>query len=170
MGHDAYPTVLDRAAALLHSVARNHALVDGNKRLALAALLAFLGLNDVRLTLDNAGDYDLVTAVAAGELDDVPGIAARLGVATEPWTVDGRAVDGTASADPPIRRASRSRYRFFSYTSRKPSSVRSGSWWSRVSQTPNIKCDRPPVAMTTGWAPSSAEIRRTIPSTCPAKP
>jgi len=101
LGHDAYPTVLDRAAALLHSVARNHALVDGNKRLALAALLAFLGLNDVRLTLDNAGDYDLVTAVAAGELDDVPGIAARLGVATEPWTVDGRAVDGTASADPP---------------------------------------------------------------------
>ena len=101
MGHDEYPTVLDRVAALLHSVAGNHALVDGSERLALAALLAFLGLNDVRLTLDNAGDYDLVTAVAAGELDDVPGIAARLGVATEPWTVDGRAVDGTASADPP---------------------------------------------------------------------
>ena len=55
MGHDAYPTVLDRAAALLHSIAMNHALVDGNKRLALAALLALLGLNDVRLTLDNAG-------------------------------------------------------------------------------------------------------------------
>lgn len=105
MGHDAYPTVLDRAAALLHSTARNHALVDGDKRLALAAGLAFLGLNDVRLTLDNAGAYDLVMAVASGELDDVPGIAARLGVATEPWTVDGRApseIDGTASADPPI--------------------------------------------------------------------
>ena len=105
LGHDAYPTVLDKAAALLHSIARNHALVDGNKRLALAALLTFLGLNDVRLTLDNAGAYDLVMAVASGELDDVPGIAARLGVATEPWTVDGRApseIDGTASADPPI--------------------------------------------------------------------
>ena len=102
MGHDAYPTVLDRAAALLHSTARNHALVDGDKRLALAAGLAFLGLNDVRLTLDNAGADDLVMAVASGELDDVPGIAARLGVATEPWTVDGMAVDGTASADPPI--------------------------------------------------------------------
>ena len=101
MGHDAYPTVLDRAAALLHSTARNHALVDGDKRLALAAGLAFLGLNDVRLTLDNAGAYDLVMAVASGELDDVPGIAARLGVATEPWTVDGREIDGTASADRP---------------------------------------------------------------------
>ena len=167
LGHDAYPTVVDRAAALLHSVAGNHALVDGNKRLALAALLAFLGLNDVRLTLDNAGAYDLVMAVAAGELDDVPGIAARLVWQPSP----GRSMAGRSTArHPPIRRASRSRYRFFSYTSRRPSSVRSGSWWSRVSQTPNIRCDRPPVAMTTGWAPSSAEIRRTIPSTCPAKP
>ena len=101
MGHDAQPTVVDRAAALLHSIARNHALVDGDKCLALASLLAFLGLNDVRLTLDNAGAYDLVMAVASGEPDHVSGIAARLGVATEPWTVDGRAVDGTASADPP---------------------------------------------------------------------
>lgn len=99
MGHDAYPTVVDRAAALLHSVAGNHALVDGNKRLALAALLAFLGLNDVRLTLDNAGAYDLVMAVAAGELDDVPGIAARLVWQPSP----GRSMAGRSTArHPPI--------------------------------------------------------------------
>ena len=40
-----------KAAALLHSIARNHALIDGNKRLALAAVIAFYGLNGRRLTL-----------------------------------------------------------------------------------------------------------------------
>ncbi len=30
---------------MLHSLARNHALVDGNKRLALAAVIAFYGVN-----------------------------------------------------------------------------------------------------------------------------
>ncbi|MEJ7742912.1 MAG: Fic family protein [Nocardioidaceae bacterium] len=34
-------SVEEKAAALLHSLARNHALVDGNKRLALAAAIAF---------------------------------------------------------------------------------------------------------------------------------
>jgi death-on-curing protein len=40
-GADAYPDLDAKAAALLHSLARNHALVDGNRRLALAAVLAF---------------------------------------------------------------------------------------------------------------------------------
>ena len=40
LGEDAYPTVELKAAALLHSIVRNHALVDGNKRLAwLAAMV-----------------------------------------------------------------------------------------------------------------------------------
>ena len=84
-GQDAYPTVHDKAAALLHSIAKNHALVDGNTRLAVAAVLAFLGLHDLRSTLDNDAAYDLVMAVAAGDLPDVPAIAARLVTATEPW-------------------------------------------------------------------------------------
>jgi death-on-curing protein len=49
-GADAYSSLLGKAAALLHSVARNHALVNGNKRLALAGLIAFLGVNGLRLT------------------------------------------------------------------------------------------------------------------------
>ena len=40
-GEAAYPTIHQKAAALVHSLARNHALVDGNKRLALAATIAF---------------------------------------------------------------------------------------------------------------------------------
>jgi death-on-curing protein len=77
-GKDAYPTVHTKAAALLHSIAGNHALVDGNKRLALAAVIAFYGLNGIRLTLTNDEAYDLVDAVAGGDLDEVAPIAKRL--------------------------------------------------------------------------------------------
>jgi death on curing protein len=81
-GQDAYPDLDTRAAALLHSLARNHALVDGNKRLALAGVIAFYGVNGRRLTLTNDEAYGLVMAVADGRLDAVDDIAARLGRAT----------------------------------------------------------------------------------------
>ena len=81
-GEDAYVGVHDKAAALLHSLARNHALVDGNKRLALAATLAFYGMNGLRLTLTNDEAYTLVVDVAAGRLDAVAAIAAVLGRST----------------------------------------------------------------------------------------
>ena len=71
-GTDAYETVEEKAAALLHSLARNHALIDGNKRLALAATIAFLGVNGRRLTLSNDQAYELIIEVATGELDEVP--------------------------------------------------------------------------------------------------
>jgi death-on-curing protein len=77
-GEDAYPTLEEKAAALAHSIARNHALVDGNKRLTLGALIAFLGVNGRRLTLTNDDAYDLIIAIAAGELADVPEIADRI--------------------------------------------------------------------------------------------
>jgi len=83
-GQDAYPGLDEKAAALLHSLARNHALVDGNKRLALAGTIAFYGINGRRLTLTNDQAYDLIMAVAEGRLDTVTEIAARIGPATEP--------------------------------------------------------------------------------------
>lgn len=83
-GKDAYPDLDTKAAALLHSIARNHALVDGNKRLSLAAAIAFYGLNGRRLTLTNDEAYDLVISVAAGQLDAVDEIAAIFRNATQP--------------------------------------------------------------------------------------
>jgi death-on-curing protein len=83
-GQDAYHGIHEKAAALLHSLARNHALVDGNKRLALAATIAFYGLNGLRLTFTNDEAYEFVISVATGELDDVPDIAAILERGTEP--------------------------------------------------------------------------------------
>ena len=77
-GADAYPDLLTKAAALLHSVARNHALVDGNKRLAWLATYVFLDINGCRVTATDDEVVEVVVAVAAGELDDVSAIAARL--------------------------------------------------------------------------------------------
>lgn len=77
-GRDAYPTLEEKASALLHSLARNHALLDGNKRLALAATVAFLGVNGRRLSLTNDEAYHLVMKVAAGQLHDVAELAATI--------------------------------------------------------------------------------------------
>ncbi len=84
-GEDAYPDVHQKAAALLHSLAHNHALVDGNTRIALAATIVFLGMNGIRLTLSNDEAYDLVMSVATGGLEDVSHIAAALQAGSDPW-------------------------------------------------------------------------------------
>ncbi len=83
-GVDAYGSLEEKAGALLHSLARNHALVDGNKRQALAATIAFLGLNGHRLTLTNDEAYTLVIEVASGLLDGVADIADRIGPSLAP--------------------------------------------------------------------------------------
>ncbi len=83
-GLDAYEGLEPKAGALLHSLARNHGLVDGNKRLALAATIAFLGLNGYRLILTNDEAYTLVMDIASGQLDDVADIAERLRASLAP--------------------------------------------------------------------------------------
>ena len=75
-GEDAYPDVWTKAAALLQSIVKYHALVDGNKRLGWMATAVFLEINGVRVTgASNDDVYDL--AVAAGNLG-VDEIAAGL--------------------------------------------------------------------------------------------
>jgi death-on-curing protein len=68
-GEDAYPTLHLKAAALMESLARNHALIDGNKRLAWVATRLFLLFNDedVRVPDAEVGD-EFVRAVAQGHL------------------------------------------------------------------------------------------------------
>ncbi len=77
-GQDAYPDVWTKAAALLQSLVKNHALVDGNKRLGWLATAVFLEINDAGVThISNDDVYDLVAGVAAGS-DAVEAIAASL--------------------------------------------------------------------------------------------
>ncbi len=73
-GEDAYPDLETKAAALMHTLARNHPLDDGNKRLAWAGTRTFLILNDADMTYTVDDGESLVTGVATGELD-VPDIA-----------------------------------------------------------------------------------------------
>ncbi|KQP57052.1 type II toxin-antitoxin system death-on-curing family toxin [Agreia sp. Leaf283] len=77
-GRDAYPTLMLKAAALTHSLVRNHGLVDGNKRLGLSGLIAFLGLNGMSLTWTNDEAYEFIVEIASGALDEVSEIAERI--------------------------------------------------------------------------------------------
>ncbi|GAA4677315.1 type II toxin-antitoxin system death-on-curing family toxin [Nocardioides nanhaiensis] len=82
-GEDAYPGLVGKAAALLHSVCGNHALVDGNRRLGWLATVVFLDLNGLEDTLDDDAAFDLVMGVAGGRLD-VDDIVAVLEAGTVP--------------------------------------------------------------------------------------
>lgn len=77
-GQDAYPDVWTKASALLHSIVKNHPLVDGNKRLGWLATAVFLELNGVDVTKASNDDvYDLVMQVAASPVE-VLDLAERL--------------------------------------------------------------------------------------------
>jgi death-on-curing protein len=78
VGAEAYPDIHTKAAALLHSLCRNHALVDGNKRLAWTACQVFLGLNGEWVEASEDDRFDLMIAVAAGAIDNVDQIAEQL--------------------------------------------------------------------------------------------
>jgi len=78
-GVDAYPTLAEKAAALLDSVVGNHSLVDGNKRLGWLATVAFLWINGMLLLAPDVDAYDLVIAVAERRIsvsDSVGSLAA----------------------------------------------------------------------------------------------
>ncbi len=77
-GTPVYPTLALKAAALTLSIVDNHALVDGNKRLGLAGLIAFLGVNGYRLTWNNDEAHDLIVSIAAGDIADVAELASIL--------------------------------------------------------------------------------------------
>jgi death-on-curing protein len=73
LGADAYPDLISKAAALLHSLVLNHAFFDGNKRTAVLATLVFLDLNGyvVRWDQNEALRFLLRLAAHEIELDDV---------------------------------------------------------------------------------------------------
>jgi death-on-curing protein len=67
-GHDAYRTLDLKAVALPHSLTNNHALVDGNRRLAWVATVVFPDLNDARLELPDDKAFDLVWGIAGTDI------------------------------------------------------------------------------------------------------
>jgi len=63
-GQDLYPTLFDKAAQLLYGLNKNHSFVDGNKRIAVHAMLVFLLINDIRIEYTQSDIVTLSLAVA----------------------------------------------------------------------------------------------------------
>ncbi len=82
-GQQAYPTLIDKAGALLHSLAAHHLFFDGNKRTATAAAVQFLDRNGLRPTWNETEIYNFVLEVAQSR-HDVASVAQWLGQHTEP--------------------------------------------------------------------------------------
>jgi death-on-curing protein len=66
-GEEAYPTLPDKAAALLHSVARNHPFADGNKRTATIGALFLLRVNGLRVNWDAQEALRQIAQMAEGQ-------------------------------------------------------------------------------------------------------
>ena len=67
-GEELYPSVLEKAAALAISLIQNHPFVDGNKRVAHAAMAVFLALNDREIEASVHEQEQLMVGLAAGDL------------------------------------------------------------------------------------------------------
>ena len=68
-GNDAYPTLELKAASLMHSLIKNHALMDGNKRSSWFALNAFLLLNGFELEVAESEAFRFILSIATDEVD-----------------------------------------------------------------------------------------------------
>ena len=68
-GGDAYATLELKAAALFESLARNHPLIDGNKRLSWTLTVLFLWINGYRHDMPTDTAFDLVLGVARGDIE-----------------------------------------------------------------------------------------------------
>lgn len=67
-GVDLYSTVIDKASALAFSLALNHPFVDGNKRIAHAAMAVFLDLNGVAIEASTDDQERVMLELAGGKL------------------------------------------------------------------------------------------------------
>jgi death-on-curing protein len=65
-----YPAFADKAAVLTVRIAKNHPLLDGNKRLAWQSLTMFCILNEYKLEVPTDAAVDLMLAIAAGDLSE----------------------------------------------------------------------------------------------------
>ena len=68
-GKDLYPTIEEKAARQAYAIVRNHAFVDGNKRMGLLVMLTFLESNGIKLAFESAELVELGLGVAAGSID-----------------------------------------------------------------------------------------------------
>ena len=69
-GSDLYETIFDKAGQLCFGLIKNHPFIDGNKRTAIHALLVFLELNKIEISLTEDELYKVVIAVAENSMNN----------------------------------------------------------------------------------------------------
>jgi death-on-curing protein len=69
-GEDLYPSIEAKAARLCYGLVKNHAFVDGNKRIGVHSMLVFLAINDYELKYSQKELYTIILNVASGKKDD----------------------------------------------------------------------------------------------------
>jgi len=67
-GQDVYPSIQQKAARLCFGLVKNHAFIDGNKRIGTHAMLVFLALNGIELEYTQEDLSDTILALASGDL------------------------------------------------------------------------------------------------------
>ncbi len=92
-GQDAYPSLQEKATALLHSIARNHPFADGNKRTATVAAIFMLAVNGFQIQWDAHAALKHIVEIAQGQIN-VPDFAAWL-----PTIPDRPSLEPDANAD-----------------------------------------------------------------------
>lgn len=65
-GEELFPTIQAKAARLGYGLIKNHAMIDGNKRIGVHAMLVFLALNGIELKYTQEELYTVILDVAAG--------------------------------------------------------------------------------------------------------
>lgn len=68
-GKDLYPTLVEKATALVYALVRNHPFLDGNKRVGHAAMEVFLLLNGYEIIADVDEQETLFLSLAAGNIE-----------------------------------------------------------------------------------------------------
>lgn len=66
-GEELYPSIQEKAARLCYGLAKNHAMIDGNKRIGAHAMLIFLEVNGYKLNYTQKELSDLILDVADGK-------------------------------------------------------------------------------------------------------
>ena len=69
-GKDLYPSIQAKAARLCFGLVRNHAMLDGNKRLGAHTMLVFLALNGYELSYSQKELSDVILALASGDIGE----------------------------------------------------------------------------------------------------
>ncbi len=67
-GEELYPSIQAKAAQLCYGLVKNHAMVDGNKRLGTHVMLVFLALNGYELAYSQKELSDAILELASGKI------------------------------------------------------------------------------------------------------